>query len=521
MKLNGSSGDFLSGRYERPFLALAFIIPLLWLVTVRFFGMPDGETANDAYYHVAIAERGPSVFCAKKFPALELSVWRDTFSDKELLYHFLLYGLINIQKSLGFPVHAPFHFPAVFFLMLQLVSLLFVMKKTGVAPPLYLPMTLLALAISPNVVFRMLMLRPHIFSLILMMVLCGILSSGSYRLRLAAVCIISLVYTWSYSNPQFIVIPVLCFAIAGISSDGWKKSLLLPVCTLACVFLGLLLHPQFPNSFIIWKVQSFDALFGPLLSPETAGYRTMMPPREMMSPGVIWNRNNLPMYAFAYLNLLIFARLVYHLGWKKIPSYCYAFGALSLMFTVGTFMVLRTIEYAGPFTGVFGAIVWTMALREKIFLPGTGNPERFGLVLTLAAFLLAGIAASVNISYAPRITTPADKLGKWMERNLPEKELVVNLSWGDFPALFCANSKQVFLWGMDPEFSVAADPKRTRKIEQFLLNQQELTPRRFARITGARYAVVLARREEFADFLKDLGWRAVYEGEDGVVLKVD
>ena len=521
MKLNASSGDFLSGRYERLFLALAFIIPLLWLGAVRFFGMPDGETANDAYYHVAIAERGPSVFCAKKFPALELSVWRDTFADKELLYHFALCGLVNVQKFLGIPVHAPFHFPAVFFLILLIASLLFVMKKTGVAPPLYLPMTMLALAVSPNVMFRMLMLRPHILSIILMLVLCGFLCSGSYRLRLTSVCILSLIYTWSYSNPQFIVIPVICFALAGLPSDGWKKSLLLPVCTLGCVLLGLLIHPQFPNSFIIWKVQSFNALFGPLLAKGAAGYRTLMPPLEMMSPGVIWNRNNLPMYAFAYLNLLIFARLVYHLGWKKIPSYCYAFGALSLMFTVGTFMVLRTIEYAGPFTGVFGAIVWSMALREKIFLPGTGKPERFGLVLTLAAFLLAGIAAAVNISYSGKITTPADKLGSWMERNLPEKELVVNLSWGDFPALYCSNRKQVFLWGMDPEFSIAADPKRTRRIESFLLRQQELTPRRFAHVTGARYAVVLAKREEFTDFLKDLGWRTVYEGEDGAVLKVD
>ena len=78
---------------------------------------------------------------------------------------------------------------------------------------------------------------------------------------------------------------------------------------------------------------------------------------------------------------------------------------------------------------MLGAIVWSIALREKIFLPGCDKPERFGLVLTLAAFLLAGVASAVNISYSARITPPADKLGSWMELNLPEKELVVNLSW--------------------------------------------------------------------------------------------
>ena len=107
-----------------------------------------------------------------------------------------------------------------------------------------------------------------------------------------------------------------------------------------------------------------------------------------------------------------------------------------------------------------------------------------------------------------------------MERNLPGRALVVNFSWGDFPSLFHANRKQVFLWGMDPEFSVAADPKRTRRIERVLLNQRELTPRRFAAVTGADYAVLLAKREKFVDFLKSLGWHTVYEASDGAVFKV-
>ena len=51
--------DFLSGKaYPRLFLTLAFVIPMLWMAMVRFQGMGDGETANDAYYHVAMAEQG-------------------------------------------------------------------------------------------------------------------------------------------------------------------------------------------------------------------------------------------------------------------------------------------------------------------------------------------------------------------------------------------------------------------------------------------------------------------------------
>ena len=513
--------DLLSGkRYQCLFLTLAFVIPMLWMAVVRFQGMGDGETANDAFYHVAMAEEGPAVFCAKKFPPLQLSVWRDTFADKELLYHFLLSGLVKVQRLAGADGKAPFHFPALVFTALLLASLLFAMKRMDVPPPLYLPMTLLAMMSAPNVLFRMLMLRPHILSLILMLILCGALSGGTLRRRMVWTAVISLVYAWSYSNPQFVLIPVLFFAAAGIREDGWK-SLLLPAAAASGVLLGLLVHPQFPNTFIIWKVQSFDALFGPLLSGGARQYGTLMPPLEMMAPGVVWNRNAIPLYVFAYLNFLIFSRLIFRLGWKRIPSYCYAVGGLSLLFLGGTFLVLRTVEYAGPFAGLFGAVVWGLALKEDVFLPGRKEVRKFCLILTLAAMLPALSASAMNISYSGKVTPRPAGIGPWMERNLPEKTLVVNLSWGDFPSLYYASRKMVYLWGMDPEFSVAADPVRTRRIEQTFLDSSELTPRRFHAVTGAKYAVLLAKREKFVAYLKALGWRPLYEAEDGVVLSIN
>ena len=108
--MNSLSDNFLSSRHIRLFTLLAWGIPMLWLGVIRILGMPGGETANDAYYHIAMAERGPAVFCAKKFPSLELSVWRNHFADKELLYHFVLCGLVKVQNFFGRAIQAPFHF---------------------------------------------------------------------------------------------------------------------------------------------------------------------------------------------------------------------------------------------------------------------------------------------------------------------------------------------------------------------------------------------------------------------------
>ena len=111
--------------------------------------------------------------------------------------------------------------------------------------------------IVPNYTFRLSVLRPHMLSIAFLTFSAGILAKGSFRFRLIAMGILSFCFAWSYSNPHFIVIVPLVFALVRIPRDGWRE-LWLPVMSLGAVLLGLLLHPQFPNSFTIWKVQSWD-----------------------------------------------------------------------------------------------------------------------------------------------------------------------------------------------------------------------------------------------------------------------
>ena len=269
------------------FLALAFLIPFVWLCVIRPPCMGNGEISADAYYHAAMAELGPSVFCAKTFPWLELSVWRDTFADKELLYHFALWGIVRTQEFLGLNTDAPFHLPAAVFMVISLLVFLYTMKRLGVSPPLILAMSILMPLSIPNFTFRFLMLRPHVLSLAFLLLLIAMLSKGSLRSRSFWTLGISFFYTWSYSNPQFILIPAAVFALVGFREDSWK-SLWIFAAAVAGVLLGLLIHPQFPNSFLIWKVQSWDALFGPMMSDGAAKSVSLMPPKEMMPPMLSW-----------------------------------------------------------------------------------------------------------------------------------------------------------------------------------------------------------------------------------------
>lgn len=75
------------GRFGRIMLVLAFLIPFVWLGALRIYVMKTGENSQDALYHAMMAKLGPKVYAAKEFPWTQMSVWKDRFADKELLYH--------------------------------------------------------------------------------------------------------------------------------------------------------------------------------------------------------------------------------------------------------------------------------------------------------------------------------------------------------------------------------------------------------------------------------------------------
>ena len=509
-------------RCTRIFLLLAFLIPFAWLCVLRPLVMDGGETDSDAYYHMKMAELGPSVFGAKKFPWLTMSVWNDRFADKELLFHGALWIVCGIRDMLGLPDGAPFHFQSLLLIACVLLAFIFAMRRMGVSPPFIMLFTILLPFVSANFMFRLMMMRPHVLSIAYLLVTCALLSRGSLRFRILCAGVLSFVYAWTYSNPQFIVIPALVFACACFRRDS-AKVFWIPAAALSGVLLGLLIHPQFPNSFLIWKVQSFDALFGPILTDNPYKVSSEMLPMEMLAPKFRWHKAMIPFYIFAYLSLLCFCRLAILRTWKGIAPEIKATGFLALFLTCGMFVALRAVEYAVPFTVLFGALVFNEAFRADALLPLRAKPQRMFLVYTLLALVLGGISSGLNLTLTPAMVHPALGIGKWMRENIPPETPVVNLNWGDFPTIFFANDRNYYLWGMDPVFSFAQDPRHAKQVEKLLLNIERIrnSDKLLGRLTNAKYAVLLAKRENFVNLLKRNDWKTVYEAKDGAVFLLE
>ena len=508
--------------HTRLFLFLAFAIPFAWLCVLRPLVMDGGETDSDAYYHMKMAELGPSVFCAKKFPWLTMSVWNDRFADKELLFHGALWVVHEVQKLLRLPTGAPFHLQSLLLIACVLLAFIFAMRRMGVSPPFILLFSILMPFIAANFMFRLMMMRPHVLSIAFLLVTCALLSEGTVRFRIACAGGLSFLYAWTYSNPQFIVIPAFVFALAYFRRDS-AKVFWIPAAAFAGVMLGLLIHPQFPNSFVIWKVQSFDALFGPLFTDNLHKVSSELLPMEMLAPKFRWHKSMLPFYILAYLTLLCFCRLAILRGWSALEPRIKAVGFLAVLFTCGMFAALRTVEYAVPFMTLFAALVFHEAFRADLLLPLRAKPWRMLLTGTLAAILLGIVSSGLNLMLTPAMVHPADGIGKWMRENIPPETTVVNLNWGDFPTIFHANDRNYYLWGMDPVFSFALDGRHAKKVEKLLLNIERVrnSDKLLGRLTHAKYAVLLAKRENFVNLLKRNDWKTVYESKEGAVFLLE
>ena len=493
------------GRAGRIMLVFAFLIPFVWLGALRICVMKTGENSQDALYHAMMAKLGPGVYAAKEFPWTQMSVWKDRFADKELLYHAGINVIFAIEKAFGSALNPPFHVAALFYSALAILGCLFAARRLGVRPLYLLLGAPLFSVIVPNYTFRLSVLRPHILSIAFLTFTAGLLAKGSFRFRLAVVGVLSFCFAWSYSNPHFIVIIPLIFAVSRLKSGGWRE-LWLPVLSLGGVLLGLLLHPQFPNSFVIWKVQSWDALIAPMM----AGVR-LSKPSEMLAPRFGFNRTAAPLYLMAWCILMMFVRLLERKGFRKIDPNIVAITVLAGGFTAGIFVAVRTVEYAGPFVAIAFLLLLEHMTREGFHLPL--HKFKWGVPGLLAAL---SVGLGIYSSYYFRkecpqvIVPPLPKITAFLKENVPAGCPVVNLDWSDFPALFYNDTDHLWQWGMDPMFSYSKDPRRTLLLTSTTPGLGgDPYPEDVYKAFGSKYAVLLWPRISQASYLYDHGWKIV------------
>lgn len=509
--------ELLRNRKNLILLLLAVLLPAILLSAVKTVFTPYGEeNSEDAFWHVAAGQRTVREIVSKKFP-LTLSVWRDHYADKELVFHGLLKVYSGLKTLFHSPVFPPFSGALAFFILLFFTAFVTAAYSLGVSPPNILLSSLLCGAFLPNFTYRLLMLRPHVLSMALMMFAVAILAQGPHKKRTFRWMFgLSFLYAWSYSSPHVVCITAFLFGAAYFPRERWRAFYGF-LASVSGIFCGLLIHPQTPNTFLIWKIQALDALLAPI-----AGKVVNVPfARELLPPRFGWILLALPALAGAYFCLMILIKAMEKRGLRSIPPNTLAL-TLSASFWIAAmcFISIRPVEYAIPMLCLAGILLIQHARETELF-QFFGKPWKYAVLLSLAILICGFFTIRQCISNLQDWCRPAPvKLAEALHKNVPKGSRVVNIIWSDFPYLFFAAPEYEYTWALDPMFGYAYDSAKVSAIGSIAVDGKRRSNSELRAITGADYAVVLFDDNYCGKFLIRCGWRPLYKGKDGWIFKL-
>ena len=203
----------------------------------------------DPYYHIRMGELYRDSFTLHNFPWMTQGILNTAYADKEFGYHALLSLMpSDIEHS---ELVGPKLLSAA--LVATIFALFFVLL--GDSTIFAMLWTVFFLGSSPLFLYRLVLIRPHVLSILIVMIGLFLLKRNRYK----SFAVLNALYTLSYS------VPFLLTAIAFIHSLVSKDRKLF-YCAVLGNALGLVINPYFPNNLSIIWIQGFHVLKNVFLS---------------------------------------------------------------------------------------------------------------------------------------------------------------------------------------------------------------------------------------------------------------
>ena len=521
-----------------PYL-LGLLLALAVLFLIRWgFLCPGYEYEPDCFYHARLVEEGPSVFMAKKFPTLISSTWTEHFSDKELGFHLILWAITRIGKLLGATNEYPFHYQVMFFDFLLLSSIAFALYCKRIKHA-WLYMLIFA-CMFPPMTFRLVSLRAYLLSMTLSTVLLIMFMDERFRTwkwRYPAIFGMGFLASWSYSSPHLLLLAFVPFAIADFLKDrNWKALAATPSAFILGIILGLTIHPQFPNTFIVFKVQCIDVVLAFFFNIKKI-------PIGGGDEFYINTFNFIKRHHYLYLGVALivialaikYRSIFFGKQWQKNNVFN------GLLFTTAlntllSYKIYRFSEYAIIPQCLLLAYMADKVLKlnepegadvqsEDKDAKQSSRQQKPALLIILLAYMFICMGElfwhSSHLVSQGMGELPSLGVAQWVENNkIPEGTVIANFNWSDFPGLYYALPKYRFNWGLDPAFTWDSSPelinfqKRARK-------REHLTPDDFKKAYKAKYLYVHILQYESAECCWKNGLIPIYENWDGWIFDLD
>ena len=482
-----------------------FAAAFAYLAVVRTLLWTDKESCVDAFYHVRIAMEGWSAYAAKTFPTLTASSWEHCFADKELLFHALTGLVQRAALALGLP-DFPFHAPSLFFLALLLIGFAFAMKAFRIEKAwLLLP---LLVVIDYRFTGRILMMRPHVLSIALLLFSCWAFARTKTWRDAWIPAALGFLCAWSYSNPHFLLFPAGAFFLAYFPHDRRRSCAILGGAALG-LLAGFVVHPQFPNDFLNWKIQCVDV--PRLMFSSGDGTPPVGIGREALSRGISFWRYDFGLTGMVLLNAVLCVCAIMRKGRRFFLPSTNVLLILAFVSYGGFLIAARAMEYAVPFNLLLLGFLLT---RERPCCSFCERRRGFSNAV-LVVLLLATAVYSTQRAVQKKIETqPLRKLPAFLAEKirLEPGTVVANLNWSDFPRLYYAAPQYRYLCGLDPTFGLAAkNPETIKYAERIRMGLQTPRPKEMFEKTGATLFYVAPRNSRLALRMHRNGFHIVFQ----------
>ncbi len=414
---------------KKPALAsLAIFLVAVGVFSPLYFHSRD-LLEFDSYYHAKMARMVLEKGLIHEFPWMYFTFQRDHFMDSYLLFHVYL-GLWVKLLPLS-PI------VAVKLGMLVLIGLIAVMVfrilRTFDPKWAWLGMVLLAAMASSQAYQRLVFVRPHVLSILIL--LAGIWAILKKKWWLLGA--VSFAYAYSYSAPHLLT--VVAFVASVVFSFSSKRLVWRPFAfSLGGLVAGLVINPYFPHDIKHLYILTF----------KTALSRVSAPPAELM-PLSSWQVLTFNWFSFLALFMAVAAVFV---SAKKLSA-----RTLFLFITAGVFFVMLMRAYRFAEYWPFVATLALAALASEVVVPGPvfGRVMKKAGSLACAAALLTVGAFAVKLAYKQTNSiVPFDALKEVMDvldREASPGDIVYTDSWAITPPMFYISDKVDYLMMLDPQ----------------------------------------------------------------------
>lgn len=453
----------------------SLLLLVLSFVFFTYFQSVPSFADPDSFYHVKMARLIPQEGIIKTFPWLQDTILRDSYIDQHFLYHVFLIPFVYAMSPI------PGAKLATVILCTALVMLFYWLLRSEKVKFSF-AYALMLLATTPFI-FRINLVKAPVLSIIFL--LAGLIFM--FKRRKIALFVLSFFYVWAYGG--FILILVFSGAYALVSlvfslvknrhgnffNTLTKNSeVRLFLSALVGVVSGVVINPQFPRNIIFYWHQLVKIGIVNYQSVISVGNEWYPYPLKDLFGGTA---------IICILLLILFYLFIVHpprLSKKTITSLI-----IFLFFLVFTLKSKRYIEYYVPFAIIFCALGLNHYL-EKINWSGLWVKfysfylrHRIVSTILIVYFLVTvptligkderGVYNDLKNSIT---ITRFSQASAWLYENSQPGDIVFHSSWDEFPMLFYFNSKDYYIFGLDPTFSYEFSHELHQKIVDITTGRQ-------------------------------------------------